>query len=242
MRSAQQELIDIGKAAFRNKDYDRAAQCLLTVLADGNIFPDILNLLGVIYHHQGDFNKAIEVLQKALEVNPDYREATLNLAVVYNDLGEYKEARKLYDRLSQKPKKKSPIDSILKGELANRHANMGDLYRRLGRFKEAAMEYRKSLELAPEFADIRMRLGMALREVGQNAASLKELRRVCKEKPRLLEARTQLGLTLYVSGKKSAAVKEWRTVLKKDKKNSKVLMYLSLPGNGVPSKRARTRK
>ncbi len=232
------ELIEIGKRAFNEDDFDRAEECIGTVLQHGQRFADLLNIMGIIYHDRGDFNRAIDSFKEALVINPQYVEPRLNLAVLYNDLGDYAAARKLLTHKGVKGSQtKFKDDPILDGKLANQHAMMGDMYRRLGRFDEAITEYRKALSLGSGFADIRTRLGTALREAGNTKEALKELRRACKDKPNFLEARIQLGVTLFATGRHSDARKEWEAVLKKDKDDPKARMYLLMVQNGkTPTK------
>jgi tetratricopeptide (TPR) repeat protein len=223
------ELIEIGKKAFADGDFDRAAECLTAVISHGDQYADLLNIMGVIYHDRGDFNRSIDSFKQALDINPNYLEARLNLAVLYNDLGEYQNARKLYTNLAKIGSgKHRSHDPILDNKMANQHALMGDIYRRLGRFKEGSAEYRKALELGANFADIRTRLGTALRESGDNKGALRELRRALKDKPKYSEARIQLGVTLFTMGRHKDAGKEWMAVLKKDPNNPKAIIYLSM--------------
>ena len=45
--------------------------------------------------------KAAEHFEKALELNPRYTEVSLNLAVTYNDLGEFNKAQEVFSMAAQ---------------------------------------------------------------------------------------------------------------------------------------------
>lgn len=226
-----QEFVDLGKKCFENRDYPNAERYLRKVLESNNRFADIHNLLGVVCHLEGKFESAIASFEEALKINPNYTEALLNLAVLYNDLGRFAEAKKLYTRLKKKTDGKiKDIEPVLKGKLSNMHAQLGDTYRSIGLYAQAAEEYRKALILNPSYADIRTKLGVALREAGDLNGAEKELKRVLQEKPGYLLARIQLGINHYAKGKAKEAQKEWQTVLKKDPNNESAKTYLKLCG------------
>src|SRR3989338_8909357 len=88
-------LIEQGKIFFKNQAYKKAESIFLRLLSNRHEFADICNMLGVIYHQTSQFGKAISYFQKALKINPNYTEALLNLSVLYNDLGDYKQAKAL---------------------------------------------------------------------------------------------------------------------------------------------------
>lgn len=234
------ELVAQGKEYFAQHDFPRAESCLRKALAKHAGYADVYHMLGVIHHADGRFASAVDYFQKALQLNPNYTEATLNLVVLYNDLGQYTEAKKLYGQLRKgapkpatKPAKKetaAAIEPVLRGKLANMHAEVGDIYRGLGLYEQAADEYRKALELNAAYADIRTKLGMALREAGELNNSLTELKQACKDKPSYHLARVQLGVTLFAAGKTTDAKKEWTSVTAKEPKNELAQMYLKLCG------------
>jgi tetratricopeptide (TPR) repeat protein len=235
MNFETKELLERGKQHFESKNYPRAEQIFVKVLRAGSRFADILNMLGVIYHVEGKFNNAIESFEEALEINPNYTEATLNLAILYNDLGEYKKAKGLYSQVRKRGA--SDLDPILKGKIANMHANLGDTYRSIGRYIEAAEEYKKALKLCPIFVDIQTKLGISYRENGQKELAVKEFTQAIDKKPSYLPAQIQLGVTLYAGGQKDKAAKAWEGVLKKDKENQVAKIYLRLCKNGNKSKK-----
>ncbi|MBI2981625.1 MAG: tetratricopeptide repeat protein [Deltaproteobacteria bacterium] len=224
------QLVDAGRKHFESKNYTKAEQCLLRALKGGARYADLLNMLGVIYHQDGKFNNAITYFREALRINPGYVEANLNLAILLNDLGEYKEAKALYKKIEGTEKSKS-MDPVMKGKIANMHATLADTYSGIGKLGEAIDEYKKALALCPTYKDIRTKLAVCYRENNQKELALKELKQTIKSHPDYPPARIQLGLTYYTKGERKKAASEWESVLRKDKENTAARMYLRICGN-----------
>lgn len=223
------ELVSIGKHYFEQKEFKKAEGFLGRVLEKTDRYADVYNMMGVIQHAEGRFTAAIDFFKHALTINPRYTEALLNLAVLYNDLGQYDDAKKLYGQVHKKTKAPKPhIEPVLRGKLSNLHANIGDIYRSVGSQKFAIEEYSKALRLNPEYADIRTKLGQCYREDGQLQKAKKELMEALKHKKAYSPARVQLGLTYYAMGKIPEAKKEWKAVLTKNPGNDYANMYLRL--------------
>lgn len=238
--SSIQELVSKGKHCFENKEYDKAEALFKQVVAKGAEYADVFNMLGVIHHSEGRFQTAIDQFERALKRNPHYTEALLNLAVLYNDLGKYADAKKLYGKL-RKGKDQEPrqIEPVLQGKLSNLHADIGDIYRNIGLYSHAVTEYQKALQHNPSYVDIRMKLGMALRDAGELATAITELKSVIKQEPKYADAHIQLGITHYALGKTADAQKEWHNALKLDADHPHALMYLRLSGNTTPAKKSK---
>ena len=223
------ELLVVGKQFFDNKQYTQAESHLRRALDKGARYADVLNMLGVISHVEGRFASSIEYFREAVKINPRYTEAILNLAVLYNDLGQYAEAKKLYNLLrGNKTHGASKIEPVLRGKLSNLHADIGDIYRSIGLYSHASDEYLKALNLNPNYYDIRTKLGQALREKGLFPDSLKEFKTVIRSNKKYTPAIVQLGITYYVMGKTKDAIKSWKDALKSEPANEYALMYLRL--------------
>ncbi|MBX7149970.1 tetratricopeptide repeat protein [bacterium] len=222
-------LIEQGKNFFKNQAYKKAEGFFLKVIASNREFADVYNMLGVIYHQSGEFSRAIESFEKALKINPNYTEALLNLSVLYNDLGEYRQAKQLVMK-SKKMAAKSgdAIDPFVKGKLANKHAEVGDMYRGVGLYADAVNEYGRALRLAPHFYDIRNKMGICMREDGKKKEALSEFVRITKEKPTYAEAQIQLGISYYALGQVGDARKVWIKLSQENPKNQMVKTYLRL--------------
>src|SRR5260221_13944389 len=153
-------------------------------------------MLGVIYHQQGKLAEAEGMFQEALRINPAYTEAALNLAVTYNDLGKYREAKDVYQS-AMAASRNAPrnLDPFAKGKIANMHADIGAAYHGVGLFEDAVREYQRALTLCPGFVDIRTRLGSTYREMGDIEAAVHEFERVRAENPNFANGRLHLGLS-----------------------------------------------
>lgn len=232
------EWITLGKQYFDSKDYKRAFHFLRKAIEKNPSYADVHNILGVINHIEGRFQAAIESFKKALNINPRYTEAILNLAILYNDLGFYKDAKRLYTSLKKKKTKSgTQIEPVLRGKLSNLHAEIGDIYRSISLCGLAIDEYQKALNLNPNYHDIRTKLGQALRDDFKLEESKEELAKVVKANGKYSPAYVQLGVTYYSMGKLDQAKRSWKEALKQNSEDPYAQMYLRLCSTEALGKR-----
>lgn len=229
MDDRMRENLTRGREHYAVREYGKA-EPFLAEIAEGNLeFADVYDMLGVIYHQQGRLNDAESMFRKALTLNPNYTEAALNLAVTYNDLGKYKEAKDIYARaMSVSKSAPKQLDPFARGKIANMHADVGSAYHDVGQYVDAIREYEKSLALCPAFHDIRTRLGVTLREMGSLVAAAREFERVRHDNPNYLPARVNLGLTYYTMGRRADALSEWQQILSLEPTNRSAAMYIAM--------------
>lgn len=217
------------KKAFQARDYKAALGHLESVVAEKKDYADVYNMLGLIYYHSSRFEDGIRAFEKALEINPSYTEASLNLAVVYNELGRFENSQQAYAVARDTREGASTyLDPYVKGKLANMHAGLGTIYKDLGFYSQAADEYKKALSLRPEFVDIKTSLGVAYRDMRDFPSAVRELEDAINLKPEYNPPRVQLGLTYYVMGNNDRAKSEWLKVLKQDPEDRMARMYMNL--------------
>ncbi len=227
------QLLTIGRGHFAKLQYSQAERYLAQVLEHTQAFADVHNMLGVIYHDQGRFERAQESFRAALRLNPSYTEAALNLAVACNDLGQYEEARSVYQiALSRQKREPGGIDPFVRGKIANMYAEIGDAFASSGLWPQAIVEYRRALELGPDFKDIRLKLADAHRDSGDLPRAIAELQQLVRDHPDYLPAQIHHGLCLYSSGRKAEATKVWEGVIAREPANPSAQMYLHLVNDG----------
>jgi len=149
----------------------RAAQRELErgLLADGSL-PGYYDALGSVYYLKGSLRKAISFYQKAVEIEPEYGKAHINLAFKYAEQGRFE-------------------DAVKELRVALRiHPNYPDLHYSLGLwhldracFQEAEGEFRRALELNKDYLMARNSLAYALYKLGKHGEALREYNRVLED-------------------------------------------------------------
>jgi tetratricopeptide (TPR) repeat protein len=224
-----EQLITLGREHYQAGEYEKAEKFLAEVVEMRPTFPDVFNMLGVIYHAQERFQEAEEAFENALRINPGYTEAALNLSVTYNDRGKYDLARAVYSRvMASSADQPRGLDPFARGKIANMHADLGEVYAGFGMYDEGVREYSKALDLAPDFVDLRVRLGNVYRDMGVYNAAIAEFEHAKRLKPAYLPARLHLGVTLFSLGRKDEAIREWQEVLDRDPENKNARLYLKM--------------
>lgn len=229
MNERVKQLLVLGREHYAKREFEKAEQMLRMVLEEEDRYADVHDMLGVIAHSRGNFLVAERHFERALELNPAYTEAALNLAVTYNDRGKYEKAREVYSRIKVGPAGTAQgLDPFARGKIANMHADLAQAYADAGLPREAIREYERAVSLCPHFADLQVKLGTLFREVNDLPAARLHYEAALQAKPGYVPARLQLGVTLLSLGDPAAAEAHWREVIAAEPENSQAKMYLRM--------------
>jgi len=215
MNAETQNLFERADRLFERGDYAAAQPLFERIVADHpDGYADAWGRLGLIHHGEGRVEAAVTCYEKAIQVNPGYTEAALNLVVALNDLGRFEEAEQLFRDAAERLKEGEEGAAL--AALANRHVRLGDDYVRLERLDDAMHEYRRALTLRPTYVDVICKLGTALRKVGRSDDALRVLGRAKELNPAFASPYVQAGLIYYKKGFLDVAMSEWQTALDLD--------------------------
>lgn len=143
------------------------------------------NNLGNSYMDVGDIEKAFEVLQKAVQINPLLHEANMNLGNIYLRKQMPFQAIRQYENAL----------AIL-GDDAKTLNNLGSAYMQLKEYPKAESCYRSAVNLDPAYWDVRRNLAQAMQMQGKLQETVSLLRATVVLNPEDAESAVMLGLVL----------------------------------------------
>ncbi|MFA7242078.1 MAG: tetratricopeptide repeat protein [Sulfuricellaceae bacterium] len=163
---------------------------------------DALHFLGVIAHQAGKHELAIELINKAIGVNPSVPSYYNNLSAAYLALNRNHDAIIGYRKAV-----------ALNPGYAEAHHGLGNLCKEQGKLDEAVECYRKALALKPGYADVHNNLGVALLEQGKPAEAIACYRKALALKPDCADVHNNLGVAFKEQGKLDEALACYRQAL-----------------------------
>lgn len=225
----QDELFASAEEQFRAGRYQTAEPILNQLILRGEKRREVFHMLGTIYYDQGKFNKAIRSFRRALEIDPAFTDASVGLSIILNDLGRYEEGRQVFEEARSLLQQASGSeDAYINEKFALKHDELGEMYFRYHRYKEALEQYFKALNLSRRKPEISMKIVECELKLDQRTKAMKTLRQVCIDYPSFSTARIKMGVLLFETGDLVGATEEWEAVLQRHPDHSEALRLLEM--------------
>ncbi len=201
----------LGKAvqAYDAKDYTKAtAFCLTAIELEPNL-AIAYGIIGLVYNAGGEYNKAIESLNKELDLKPGYSPAYNNLGYAYVSKGEYNKAIECFNKAIAL----DPNDPLA-------YYNLGIAYRKKGEYDKAIESYIKAIALNPNFAMAYNNLGIVYRRKGEYDKAIESYIKAIALDPNDAEAYNNLGNVHSDKGEYTKAIHYYDEAIAIDQKYS----------------------
>lgn len=212
-----------------SREFSKAESLINDKLRKDPASADAFYLLGVLHYFQGQLSPTIENLRRALSIDPQHTDAAICLSVLFNDIGKYDDAKKVFEQANQSvAHKRVGVDAGIDRKFAVKHLELADLYFRYRRYDEAIEQYTKAAILDPITVDIRIRRAKAYAKKGFLTRAMQELQQLKHEHADYTPARIQLGLLHYSQGNILDAELEWEAVLAIDSGHKEAAAYLEM--------------
>lgn len=119
--------------------------------------------------HKRDYQGAINAFNQALAINHNDAEAHVNRGIVYDELGNIRQAIEDYNQaISLKPK------------LAEAYYNRGNAYNQLGDFKQAVKDYDQAISINPKYTYAYANRATTYYSLGKKQEAIEDLQKVVK--------------------------------------------------------------
>lgn len=178
--------------------------------------PDALNLCGLAAYQEGGHQQAVEMIAKAVKINPGVAEYHSNLGMAWRALGDRAKAIKCYRQAL-----------ALSARTPGLHYNLANVLKDDGQLEQAVREYEKALDLSPDYPEAHNNLGAALRALGRLDEALAHHRQAVKLRPAYPEGLNSLGSALSEMGQAAEAVECFRRAVGLAPDNHRALYNLS---------------
>jgi tetratricopeptide (TPR) repeat protein len=180
------EVVFAQAAAFHGRGQLAEAASLFAAILDHHArhLPS-LQRLAAIRRFQGRLEESRQLLQRALESDPDAPDVHNSLGNTLNALGCTEEALTAYRRAAE-----------LRTDFPEAYLNLANSLKALGRYEEAAEAYRAALALRPDYAEAHTNLGVVLDRLHRLEEALASFRAALQFDPRAHLAFSNVGLAL----------------------------------------------
>ena len=250
-------LFESGLRQFRQGQIEHARQSCQRALELAPRHPDTMHLLGLIALQRGDPAGAVEMLRRAVAIQPDHASYQANLAYGYVGLKRLPEALAAFERAARldahDPELQLGAGNCL--AIMGRPAEAEAVFRRLverhprfalgwfnlakalddqQRYEEACRLYAHATQLAPQFGEAYANLGAGLNRLERFEEAEQAFRACLAAKPGFAPAYVNLAVALNHLRRHAEAESLCRQVLERDpgQKGARAMLGKSLGGQG----------
>jgi len=194
-----QSLYGIGRVYFLKGAFDKSAEYIRKSINRGLKKAEVYNDLGIVYNQLGDSKQAEESFIEALNINPNFTHAVVNLSALYIETDRYEEAIYLINRYS-------------KNGLSNDDVifNKGIAYELLGNYDEAIAEYDKILSKYKNNIKVLYHKGYCYLNKGEVIKAREIFHKCSRLDPYNENIQTMMALTYAIEGKITQAIDVWK--------------------------------
>lgn len=159
--------------------------------------------LALTHHQAGKLQKAKQLYQKILKVDPHHNDAQHMLGLVSHQSGDNETAIRLYNS-ALKDNQESP-------EL---FTNLGNALQSTEKYEEAISAFQQAIKLNPQFALALSNLGNALIKVEKTEEAIGRFQEAVNLLPNFAQAHCNLGNAFYANKEPEKAISSFREAIK----------------------------
>jgi tetratricopeptide (TPR) repeat protein len=212
-----QTVINRGLALYRSGELDSADVLFETVASEPAVRPRVLHLRGVIALQRGEDERALDLFEESIQLDPAYGEAHANLGLLLLKARQNPQALAAYAAaLTLQPDNAAALLGLARALAA---LDLGDF---------AYEAFRDALAHTPDYVEATVDFGWLLSDMGRHDEGVTLLRDALAQHPKWEKLRTVLAVCLFGVGDWPAAWAEYEGRLS-DPRVSKHLLPTDRP-------------
>ena len=188
--------VALAQAYLQQDDVRKALPAALKALELDPKNVDAYLTLGRIRHMEGRWDQALEAYQQALALDPKRGETYYLIGVVRYQMKDVPGAIEFLRKALAQPAYLRPQDA---------HLYLGGILLDQGKMDEALIEFRKAVDVEPEFGPAYNAMGYVLLQQQRPQEAIESLSRAVRFTPTLIAAYQNLGKAYLLVGKKDEA-------------------------------------
>ena len=174
--------------------YQGKLEEVIAVLTNGTtLSADACRLLGDAYLHLKDYPKAQANFETAIKLNPELAEGYYGLSKVWTFLENREKSAEYLEKFNALKKKTDTVERHIRATFAplkismrstaQTHTDVGRVYMKKGRHREAEAMWRRAAALDPENSLCRLQLAVLCHQTGNSGEALRYYEEVAKLDP-----------------------------------------------------------
>ncbi len=210
---------NLGVALWYSHQTSESISALQTAIRLDPAFAEAYSFLGMASRQSGDLDGGRRYLERAISLNPDLPGPHIDLGLILLKTGQseaaFEQFQSIVNRESaeQIPDIQLAVDAVQesikqKADDALAYDTLGLLLGKAGSApQEVREQFRKAIQLRPNFAEAHNHLGLALIQTGEDDDAIKEFREALRLNPNYAEAHGNLGAAV-TSNNDDEAIRE----------------------------------
>ncbi|MBE8162541.1 MAG: tetratricopeptide repeat protein [Bdellovibrionaceae bacterium] len=165
-------------------------------------------------HQRGSFKESIEQYKQILKAQPTCAEAAFAISVLYNDLGQYQNAKVYFAKAVQAKAQQNPSLLPLKNEVVQKYQELAYIYSKYKQPQVALKYYLTALSLNPKDKNTFIALGQVLIELKQYSQAISIFKYLNSQDPHSYIIPFQLAHAYYKNKQTLQAIIIWTNLSK----------------------------
>lgn len=200
--STLQDLFAQAQSHHHARRLAEAREIYIEILRQDPRNADALNLLGALLAQQGQAEKAVDYLRRAIQIHPSRAPYHVNLGVVLQDLGRFDQAQAAYERAIKADK-----------YFADSYYNLAKLFKQMELHEAALLAYEQVLSIDPNRSDALINMGNILFDHGGVEDSLKCFEKAAEINPNIGRPYINMGNSYRRLGEDQKAIQAYDQAL-----------------------------